>query len=191
MAADHTNELRLIVMKNFNIARILETTPDLNLKNWYLGGGCIAETVWNHLHGFDPTAHIKDYDLVYFDDSDLSGEMEDRMATKCNGRFSDLNITIDVKNEARVHLWYHDSFGKEILPYSSAEDAISNWPSTATSVGIRTSHSGEFEIYVPFGLDDLFEMIVRPNKRQVPRRVYEEKARRWVKMWPRLRVIQW
>jgi hypothetical protein len=43
----------------------------------------------------------------------------------------------------------------------------------------------------PFGLDDLFGLIVRPNKSLVDRNVYEAKAARWAALWPRLTVIPW
>jgi hypothetical protein len=41
-------------------------------------------------------------------------------------------------------------------------------------------------ICAPFGLDDLFAMVVRPNKTLVTREVYDEKVRRWRTAWPRL-----
>jgi hypothetical protein len=37
---------------------------------------------------------------------------------------------------------------------------------------------GEFECCAPFGLDDLFGLVVRPNKRQITRAIYEAKVER-------------
>jgi hypothetical protein len=65
---------------------------------------------------------------------------------------------------ARVHVWYKEAFGKEIKPYTSTEDAIDTWPTTATSVGVRYSN-GRFQVYAPYGLHDLLGMIVKPIKR--------------------------
>jgi hypothetical protein len=92
--------------------------------------------------------------------------------------FRDLPLKLDVKNEARVHLWYKERFGYTIKPYSSSADAIATFPTTATSVGIRRL-LGNFECCAPFGLDDLFGLIVRPNKRQVTGSIYEMKTDRW------------
>jgi hypothetical protein len=39
----------------------------------------------------------------------------------------------DVKNEARVHLWYERRFGRHLEPYRSTGDAIATWPTTASS----------------------------------------------------------
>lgn len=55
---------------------LLERAPSLDLPDWYLGAGCIAQTVWNARHGFDLTFGIKDDDLVYCDPDDLTAEAE-------------------------------------------------------------------------------------------------------------------
>ena len=68
--------LEAIVLKNSAMQTILERTPELSLPNWYLGAGCIAQTVWNFLSRRDLLININDADLVYFDDTDLSFEAE-------------------------------------------------------------------------------------------------------------------
>jgi len=171
------------------------------MPNWYLGAGCIAQTVWNSLHGFELTRNIQDYDLAYFDSTDLSEETEEKTIRKAQSVLGDLGVTIDVKNEARVHLWYKKHFSSAIRPYRSIEDAISSWPTTATSIGVRYEESGNLLVYAPFGLDDLLSMIVRPNMKQAEyfltedestsREVYNQKAQKWVKAWPKLVVVPW
>jgi hypothetical protein len=104
--------------------------------------------------------------------------------------FSDLSIWIDVKNEARVHLWYESKFGRPLAPYISTADAISTFPTTATAVGVRPGANG-LELVAPFGLDDLLGLVVRPNKKQISRQVYEAKIGRWLPLWPGLRVVPW
>lgn len=47
------------------------------------------------------------------------------------------------------------------------------------------------QIYASFGLDDILDMVVRPNKKRVSKDVYECKARRWKSVWPQLRVVEW
>ena len=183
--------LNVSIMKNPIIEEILKIAPSLRIPNWYLGAGCIAQTVWNQAHGFDPSFGIKDYDIVYFDASDLSYEAEDRVVKSVKNALKHLNASIDVVNEARVHMWYRDHFGFNIEPYNSAEDAISNWPTTATSIGVRCGESGNFVVRAPFGLEDLFELVVRPNKKQITKDIYLQKVERWIKMWPKLNVILW
>lgn len=182
--------LEASLANNPKIETILRRAPELGMKNWYLGAGCISQTVWNELHGFPPESHIKDYDLVYYESSDLSMGAEDSYIERADPLFKDLGIKVDIKNEARVHLWYKERFGNSIKPYDSAEDAISKWPTTATSVGV-TNERGKFEAFAPFGLSDMFALIVRPNKKQVTKDIYMEKATRWKSTWPKLRVVLW
>lgn len=198
---DEVRRLQAMLEKNSVTERILRRAPSLHMPNWCLGAGCIAQTVWNALHGFEPNVNIQDYDLAYFDSTDLSAEAEERYILTARSILGDLGVNIDIKNEARVHLWYKNHFGNAIRPYRTIEDAISSWPTTATSIGVRYEENGNLTVYAPFGLSDLFSMIVRPNKTQVEyfltrdqstsRGVYLEKAQKWAKAWPRLVVIPW
>ena len=185
-----TRALEHALHQNASVATILERAPLLRLPDWYLGAGAITGTVWNVLHGLDPQHGIKDYDLVYFDAGDLTASREAAVEEEARALFSDLGVTIDVTNEARAHLWYEQHFGRPIPPYRSSAHAISTWPTTASSVGVRYE-AGVFTVCAPFGLDDLFGMVVRPNKALVDEVVYTSKARRWAATWPRLHVLPW
>ncbi len=170
--------------------RVLGVANDMGLANWYLGAGGVAQSVWNLRHGFEVSDGIKDYDLVYFDPSDLSPETEDFLEAEVVRALADPSVVVDVKNEARVHLWYLERFGRHLDPYTSTEDAIATWPTTASSVGVRRDEQG-FVVCAPFGLSDLLGMVARPNKAIVTRDVYEEKVSRWNARWTNLRVIPW
>jgi len=182
--------LERALRRNPVVLAILEGAGDLALPSWYLGAGGVTQTVWNELHGFDPTHGIEDYDLVYFDPDDLSDHAEQKTAQIATEHFSALSVKLDVKNEARVHLWYAQRFGRSIPAYRSAEHAVGTWPTTASSIGVRYDDDG-FVVCAPFGLSDLFGMIVRPNKAIVTRTVYEAKAERWAALWPKLSVVPW
>jgi hypothetical protein len=184
-------EFRNLLEKNRIVTSILDGAPLLELPDWYLGAGCLPQTVWNKLHGFPPTAHIKDYDLVYFDGSDLSYQGEDSHVKAGQKLFNNLGARVEIRNQARVHLWYQERFGYTIEPHRSVEDAIASWPTTATSVGVRRDSNGRFLLCAPYGLSDIFAMIVRPNKKGVTREIYEEKAQRWARSWPKLTVLPW
>ena len=128
------------------IGAILQRAPELQMPNWYLGAGCLAQTVWNGLHGFPAAQHIKDYDLVYFDAADTSYDGEDAYIRRGAHVFADLPAEIEIRNQARVHLWYAQHFGYPIRPYTSVEDAIDSWPTTATSLGITCDVRGEWVV---------------------------------------------
>ena len=163
--------------------------PALNLPAWYLGAGCVAQTIWNLAHDKVPGADILDYDLVYYD-RDLSEARELDVSQAARALVADLAIELDVTNEARVHLWYPQRFGYRIQPYQSTEDAISTWPTTATAIGVRPS-GRQLEVWAPFGTDDLFNLVVRPNRIQITPAICEAKVARWAARWPSLVTLRW
>jgi hypothetical protein len=150
----------------------------------------VAQTVWNHRFGLSPSHGIEDLDIVYFEPEDLSRQGEADTARRLAQRLDGISLPLDVKNQARVHLWYRSRFGTEILPVESLEDALLRWPTTATSIAVRRV-LGKPDLLAPFGLDDLLTGRVRANPRQITREIYEAKVRRWLAQWPELEVVPW
>lgn len=169
---------------------VLQRFDEIGLPDCWLVAGCIAQTVWNLACGRPAGFGIKDADLVYFDAADLSAESEAAHERHLRARFADLPVKLDVKNEAQVHLWYERVFGTPIPPYRSTADAIASFPTTATAIGVRRV-GGVFECVAPFGLNDLFALRVRPNKRQITPAIYEAKIARWRRLWPHVAFLAW
>ena len=169
---------------------IIEGWDKLALPDCWLVAGSIAQTVWNQKFNFPSTHGISDVDIVYFDPLDLTGEGEARHAARIRDAFHGLPVWIDVKNEARVHIWYEAKFGFSIAPYTSTVDAIASFPTTATSIGVR-SVAGSLRLEAPLGIGDLMNCVVRPNKKLITREIYESKTRRWIATWPSLSVVHW
>lgn len=182
--------LEVALGQNKWLAEILERFEEIALPDCWLAAGSIAQTIWNLSCGQPAELGLKDVDLIYFDDRDLSFEAEAGYERALRELFPTLPINLDVKNEARVHLWYEQRFGYAIKPYLSSADAIATFPTTATAIGVRRI-GGKLECCAPFGLDDLFGLVVRPNKRQITRSVYEAKIDRWRSIWPRLTFLPW
>ena len=179
-----------IISKNKYVYEVCDKARYLNLKNYYIGAGCIAQTVWNHLSDFPLSHGINDIDIVYFDE-DLSYERENELINKSKELFKDIPLKIDMKNQARVHLWYKAHFGYDIDPYSSVEEAINTWPTTSTAIGVRLNKDNSWIVYAPFGLNDVLGKVVRANKAQITKEIYEKKIERWITFWPDLKVIPW
>jgi len=173
-----------------SLTAILGRWAEIGLPDCWLTGSGIAQTVWNAAFGL-PADHGKaDIDLVYFDDADLSAAAEAAHEALLRAAFAGIGLKLDLKNQARVHLWYADRFGFAIPPYRSAAQAIATFPTTAGAIGIRPGGHG-LEIVAPFGLTDLLKPIVRPNKTLITRDVYETKLRRWKSVWPLLETVDW
>ena len=187
---DQADLLRPILARSPIVTTVVDRWSEIALPDCWLVAGCLAQTVWNDAFG-QPAMHgISDIDLVYFDGNDLSQETEAGHATRVRALFADLGLWIDVKNEARVHLWYAEKFGNTLAPYVSTEDAITTFPTTATAVGVQPDANG-LRIFSPYGLSDLLGGVVRPNKKQITRPIYDAKVKKWLALWPRLRVVDW
>ncbi|MEC3910950.1 nucleotidyltransferase family protein [Sphingobium sp. CR2-8] len=158
----------------------------LGLPDAWLSGSLLAQAWWNIRFGLPPLHGIDDADIIYFDPVDLSDNAEARAAAHVGQVFADLPIRLDVKNQARVHLWYPDRFGVPIAPYRSARDATATFPTTASAVAIN-----EVALSAPFGLDDFLAPVVRANATLIDRAFYEHKAARWATCWPDLPILPW
>lgn len=183
------NKLLSGLRQNVFVMQVINAIPNLHLPNCYVAGACLAQTIWNLAHHKEANSDIKDIDLVYFD-ADLSEEKEKTQQAHIRTIFKNKPIQVDLINEARVHLWYKDSFGYDIKPYTSTEDAITTFPITAGVVGIRKEGNG-YNIFAPLGLDDVFNLVVRANKKQITREIYEAKLKRWQPCWPTLTYLSW
>ena len=172
------------------VSELLKTWRDLDLPNCWLVAGTVVQSYWNTMHEFPPLHGVSDVDLIYFDPNDLTEETEVAHASRISDFFDSLPVSFDVKNEARVHLWYESRFGYPIRAYTSAENAIDTFPTTAGAIGIRPTGDA-IDSYASFGFDDLMNLVVRPNKRQITRRIYDKKVARWKSQWPMLNIIEW
>jgi uncharacterized protein len=128
--------------------------------------------------------NLNDIDIVYFDSADITAEAEAAAGAELGTRLPGIAAKLDVKNQARVHLWYRDKNGQSIAPYTSTEAAIDMWLSV-TAVGVRSCREG-FDIYAPYGLADLFSMEVRPNRQTISEQHYRSKVDQWRVQWPKL-----
>ena len=184
------------VLSNEFISSVLGKMRHSDLPGWYLSGGCVFQTVWNVEHGFHAAANILDYDLFYFDGSDLSERAEQVVGEEVRRMFADLPIEIEVRNQARVHLWYEEEYGAPCPAFQRCEDGIDGFLATCCCFGVREMNNEQRVIYAPHGFDDLFDLVVRPNfVRTIDSRtlgpVYESKILRWCSVWPRLKSIPW
>ena len=178
-----------IVQSNAANREILARLPSLGLSDAWLVSGALFQTAWNSLTNRPFDYGIRDYDIFYFD-SDTSYEAEDNAIARANAAFAGLNRTVEVRNQARVHLWYDEKFGMPYPPLERATDGIDRFLMRNAQVGIRP-HGGSYDVYAPRGFADIEGMIVRPNLTQNFRADrYYEKAARWKALWPEITILK-
>ena len=167
-------------------AGILERLLSLALPDSWLVSGSLFQTVWNGLTGRVPGYGIKDYDVFYFD-RDTSWEAEDAVIRRCAETFADFDVEIEVRNQARVHLWYPEKFDIAYAALSSSTEGIDRFLAPACMVGIAP---GSLRVYAPHGFDDIEAVTIRPNRvANFSAERYAEKAARWKAKWPELTVL--
>jgi len=188
---EQLHRFKVALRENSALVEVLARAATMTLPGWYLVAGCLYQTVWNVLTGRPAQAGILDYDLAYFDDSDLSWEAEDAVIRAGDRVFAGLPAPVQIRNQARVHLWYEQKFGVPCAPHSSTEAAIDTYEATTACLGVRLENSQRWRIYAPHGLSDVFNLVVRPNPVLATRDVYEAKTARWRRQWPQLTVLPW
>jgi hypothetical protein len=160
----------------------------LALPDAWLVAGCLTQTVWNALSGRPLHYGINDYDVFYFD-PDTSWEAEDAVIKRMQAQLAGCEARIKIRNQARVHLWYPAKHGKPYAPLTCAADGIDRFLTVNTQVGIRPTDES-YEVYAPWGFDDIAGMIVRPNPSpNFSAANYTAKAARWKALWPEIRVV--
>jgi hypothetical protein len=179
-----------MVRQNPNNDVILNRMATFGLADWWLTAGCLAQTVWNLQAGFAVDAHIADYDLFYFDD-DTSFEAEDRVITQIARLFADLPVRVEIRNQARVPIWYAPKFGFPYGPVTCAADGIGRFAYQTTAIGVLQNSAGECCVYAPFGLENVMAGRIVPNPLLPVGDVYRQKTGRWGKIWPQLSIQPW
>src|SRR5439155_1485537 len=84
-----TVRLTEIVRAAPSLMRVLTTVRALDLPDWLVMSGAVYQRVLNHLTGRPPDFGIRDYDLGYFDASDISYDAEDRVIRRVAAAFDE------------------------------------------------------------------------------------------------------
>ena len=180
---DNLRRLTAILRATPLLMHVLKTARDLALWDWLVFSGAVYQPVLNHLTGRPLDYGIRDYDLAYFDASDLSYEAEDRVIRRVRAAFDEpLRSMVEVRNQARVHLWFEAKFGEAYSPLSCTAEALERFTSATFAIGARLEPDDRLHIEAPFGLSDLFTLRVRPNPRRKTAgfaRACDNVLRRW------------
>lgn len=167
-------------------ATLVERLARMGLPQGFLVAGCLYQTVWNRQAGRAPAWGVKDYDVFYFDDRDMSWEAEDAVIRQVRERTADLGVEVEVKNQARVHLWYPQRFGMDYPQLRSARDGIDRYLVACTCVGLELSGGA---LYAPHGLEELAAGVLRMNPWHPAPALFLRKAESYRARWPWLTVV--
>jgi hypothetical protein len=178
-----------IVRQSPVLMRTLTLARSMDLPDWWLVSGAIYGQVWNHLTGRAEMHGVKDLDLFYFD-PDTSYEAEDRQIRRAAALFPP-SPPVELRNQARVPLWYPDHFGRPYPPIATSAEAIARFACTTHCVGLQLRMNDEITLCAPYGLQAIFAFQLVPNPVMDNRATHAAKAERQQRHWPELTVIPW
>lgn len=170
------------------VMAVLEAVRKAVLPDWRLFAGAVYQTVWNSLTARPSEQGIRDYDIGYFD-ADLSEAAEAAERARVLAFVpKTLRPSVEIINQARVHLWFQQQFGRPYAPLTDSDHALRRSLFTAHAVGVRLEFDGSLTIAAPYGLSDIFDMVLRPNPELSLVAAHAEKQRQALARWPELVV---
>jgi hypothetical protein len=181
-------QLTAILRAAPSLMRVLAVARDLDLPDWLIMSGAVYQRVLNKLTMRAPDYGVRDYDFGYFDPTDISYEAEDAIIRRVTAAFDGpLRSAIEVRNQARVHIWFEGHFGEPYTSLSCTAEALERFLSPMFAVGVRLDDDDRLHIAAPFGLADLFALRLRPNPRR-PSTSFDGVAIGVTRRWPEVRV---
>ena len=185
MALNTEKDIVLIIQQDRWMMELLKAAKSLNLPDWWICAGFIRSKIWDVLHDFEERTSSPDIDLIYFDPINIDKKVE--------GKHEEVlyeilpSIPWSVKNQARMHIV------NNIPPYSSATDAISKFPETATALGVMLDKEDNVILTAPHGIWDVVNMKVTPTpffcESKERLLIYEKRMRNknWKSIWPNVK----
>ncbi len=179
----HQDTLRSLLQADEERMRVLRYVADMHLPDCWIGAGFVRSLVWDHCHGLKSSPLNADVDVIWFGPANATEDADRLFETQLRHRAP--TILWSVKNQGRMHKTNRDN------PYLSTADAMTHWPETATAIGARLGKGG-VEILAPFGLTDLFKLVIRPTPAFAGERqavvVDRLEKKRWLERWPKLKL---
>ena len=181
-------DIILLIQSDEQMMEIIKAASQLNLPDWWICVGFVRSKIWDTLHGFENRTELSDVDVIYYDHEDISEKTEKEFEAELKRILPD--VPWSVKNEARMHVVNH------IEPYTSAEDAISKFPETATALGVKSDMANNLILTAPWGVNDVINLELKPTpfyKESKERAaIYKERLikKNWKGTWKKINVYQ-
>jgi hypothetical protein len=189
-AAPDAARLSAILRDSPTLIRVLRTMRDLAPPDWMVFSGAVYQTAWNALTGRDPDYGLKDYDVGYFD-PDTSWDAEDVWIKRVAAAFPpSLSERVEIRNQARVHLWFEGKFGEPYAPLTHSAEALERFVCPAFAVGVRLEPDDRISVFAPFGLEDVFALRLRPNPARPRAEGWTRVTRSAKARWPEATIVE-
>ena len=172
-----------------DLMQVMTTVRSLGLPDWLIFSGSVYQSVWNTQTGREPGYGVNDFDLGYFD-PDTSWDAEDVIIKRVAAAFDEpFRSEVEVRNQARVHLWFGERFNEPYEALPDTDTALSRFVAPAFAVGVRLEDNDRISVAAPFGLDDMFGLVLRPNPQRPRATGWDKVVASATSRWPELTII--
>lgn len=179
-----------IVRADSGLMHVLKGVRDQGLPDWRIFSGAVYQSVWNALTGRPAGYGVRDYDVGYFD-PDTSWDAEDVVIKRVAAAFEEpFRSTVEVRNQARVPIWFPAHFGEPYDPLSGTDEALERFVAPAFAVGVRLEADDTISVAAPLGLEDVFALTLRPNPNRPRAKDWPRVVERARARWPELTEIE-
>lgn len=162
---------------------MLKAVESLHVNDAWICAGLIRGKVWDDLHHCKTP--VQDIDVIYYDPSNISPAHEKMLENQLTSLLPGLPWS--VKNQARMHE------KNNFPPFQSSYEGVAHFPETPTAVAVKIEHD-ELILMAPYGLEDLFQMKVRPTPKYQPHEplysIYKNRVteKKWETNWPNISI---
>lgn len=188
--SDLETRLVEIIRADPGLMHVLEGVRAQDLPDWRIFSGAVYQSVWNALTGRPAGYGVRDYDVGYFD-PDTSWDAEDVIIKRVAAAFDEpFRSTVEVRNQARVPIWFPAHFGEPYDPLSGTDEALERFVAPAFAIGVRLEKDDAISVAAPLGMDDMFALILRPNPNRGVAKDWRRVVERARARWPELQVLE-
>lgn len=185
----NVDRLVSIVRNDPDLMTVLTTIRGVGLNDWLVFSGSVYQAAWNDVTGRAPGYGVKDFDLGYFDE-DVSWDAEDAVIKRVAAAFEEpLRSRVETRNQRRVSEWFEEKFGEPYPPVEDTAEALTRFVAPAFAVGVRLEDDEQITVVAPFGLGDVFDMVIRPNPHRPLAKDWDRVTARALERWPELKIV--
>ncbi len=190
MSNDLEARLVEIVRADPGLMHVLTGIRSQRLPDWRVFSGAVYQSVWNALTGRPAGYGVRDYDVGYYD-PDTSWDAEDVIIKRVAASFEEpFRSMVEVRNQARVPIWFPAHFGEPYDPLSGTDEALARFVAPAFAVGVRLELDDAISVAAPLGLEDMFALTLRPNPNRPMARDWARVIEKARARWPELIVFE-
>ena len=190
MSNDLEARLVEIVRADPGLMHVLTGIRSQRLPDWRVFSGAVYQSVWNALTGRPAGYGVRDYDVGYYD-PDTSWDAEDVIIKRVAASFEEpFRSMVEVRNQARVPIWFPAHFGEPYDPLSGTDEALARFVAPAFAVGVRLELDDAISVAAPLGLEDMFALTLRPNPNRPMARDWARVIEKARARWPELSVFE-